>query len=261
MGSQLKKKMKKIERRVHFLIEAIVFDVDDTIYDQQQPFREAIEDCFPNVSEADMTPLYIRFRYHSDENFPKVLANQWSLAFMRAHRISQSLKDLGYPPITKEDGLHFQEVYEQALDNICMHPEVKKTLDYLQEQGVPMGVITNGPTDHQYKKVTQLALEEWIDSERIIISQATGFQKPEVEIFQLAEKNFGFNGQKTLYVGDNFDNDVIGAKNSGWQALWFNHRGRILEETTDNLCDIEISSFAELLQTIQELVKPVCSKV
>lgn len=34
-----------------------------------------------------------------------------------------------------------------------MHPEVTKLLDTLQEKEIPMGIITNGPTDHQFKKL------------------------------------------------------------------------------------------------------------
>lgn len=241
------------ERRGLFLIEAIVFDVDDTIYDQQQPFRNAVNRVIPLVTEEDMKELYIRFRYHSDENFPKVMSDEWTLEYMRAHRISQSLIDLDYPSITKEDGLKFQKIYEEELDTICMHKEVKRTLNYLQEKQVPIGIITNGPTDHQYKKVKQLRLEDWVPSERVIISQATGYQKPEVEIFQLAEATFGFTGKKTLYVGDSFENDVVGSKKSNWYSLWFNHRQRGLPDGEQPIFDIELTSFDQLFETIQEI--------
>lgn len=235
------------------LIKTVVFDVDDTIYDQQDPFRQAIQKVIPNVLEKDMHDIYIRFRHHSDENFPKVLAKLWSLEKMRERRIVDSLTDLGYPAIDQEQALLFQEVYEKELDNIKMHPEVKKTLNYLKEKHIPMGIITNGPTDHQYKKIKQLHLTNWVDPKHIIVSQATGFQKPEVEIFQLAEKNFDLDPATTLYVGDNFDNDVAGAKNSTWKALWFNHRDRKLPCDATTNCDIEINSFAQLLPLMETI--------
>ncbi|WP_165005402.1 MULTISPECIES: HAD family hydrolase [unclassified Enterococcus] len=233
------------------MIKSVVFDVDDTMYDQQQPFRNAVKRVVPLVSDEDMHPLYIRFRHHSDENFPKVMAGSWTLEYMRAHRISQSLKDLDYPHITEEEGLRFQEVYEEELDNICLHEEVKKTLDYLKEKQVSLGIITNGPTDHQTKKLNQLQLANWIPVEHMLVSQATGFQKPEKEIFQLAEKAFNMHPSETLYVGDNYDNDVLGAKSADWNALWFNHRERRIEGTS--ICDIEITSFDQLLETMQAI--------
>ena len=228
-----------------------MFDVDDTMYDQQQPFRNAVKRVVPLVSDEDMHPLYIRFRHHSDENFPKVMAGNWTLEYMRAHRISQSLEDLDYPHITEKDGLYFQQVYEEELDNICLHKEVKKTLDFLKTKDVPLGIITNGPTDHQTKKLNQLQLKKWIPAENMIVSQATGYQKPEKEIFQLAEKQFNMTACETLYVGDNYDNDVLGAKKADWQALWFNHRERRIDESPT--CDIEITSFDQLLETMQAI--------
>ena len=75
-------------------MRTIVFDVDDTLYDQQQPFRNAMTKIFPNVATEDMHELYLRFRHHSDETFPKVLANEWSLDFMRFFRMNETLKDL-----------------------------------------------------------------------------------------------------------------------------------------------------------------------
>lgn len=240
-------------RGVAILIETIVFDVDDTIYDQQQPFRNAVNRVIPLVSDEDMHQLYIRFRVHSDELFPKVISGEWSLIEMRNYRISQSLKDLDYPHITDEKALLFQEIYEEELDNITMHEEVRKTLDFLKEHQIPIGIITNGPTDHQYKKIIQLGLLDWVKPEHVIISQATGLQKPQPEIFDLAAKQFGMKGVNTLYVGDSFENDVVGSKAAGWKALWFNHRNRQLPAGESPIQDIELTSFDQLKATIEEI--------
>lgn len=234
-------------------MKTIVFDVDDTIYDQQQPFRNAIKTVFPCVKSEDMHALYIRFRVHSDETFPKVMSDEWTLEFMRFYRINESLKDLNYPSVSQEDGLSFQKTYEDELDNIVMHPEVTKVFDFLKENNIPMGIITNGPTDHQFKKVKQLQLENWVPTDNIIISQSTGFQKPEREIFDLAAKEFIMDCECTLYVGDSFENDIVGAKNGGWHSLWFNHRLRQMPRDEKPHHMEEVTSFEELLPTIQSI--------
>lgn len=234
-------------------MKTIVFDVDDTIYDQQQPFKNAIKSVFPYVKDTDMHALYIRFRFHSDETFPKVMANEWTLEYMRFFRINESLKDLNYPTVSQEKGLLFQKMYEDELDNIVMHPEVKKVFDFLKEKNIPMGIITNGPTDHQFKKVKQLQLENWVPTDNIIISQSTGFQKPEREIFDLAAKEFDMDCERTLYVGDSFENDITGAKNGGWKSLWFNHRLREMPADEEAYHIKEVTSFDDLFPTIQSL--------
>jgi putative hydrolase of the HAD superfamily len=235
-------------------MKAIVFDVDDTIYDQQQPFKNAVNQVFPCVKNEDMHQLYIRFRHHSDVTFPKVMANEWTLEYMRYYRIDESLKDLNYSTVSQKDGLIFQKIYEHELDNITMHSEVKKVLSFLKEQKIPMGIITNGPTDHQYKKVKQLRLEDWVPTNNIIISQSTGFQKPEKEIFELAAKEFNMEAQHTLYVGDSFENDIIGARNGGWKSLWFNHRLRKMPKN-ETACHLkEVRSFDGLFSAIENLL-------
>ena len=52
------------------MITSIVFDVDDTIYDQQAPYRIAMEKCFPDFDMSHMNQAYIRFRHYSDVGFP-----------------------------------------------------------------------------------------------------------------------------------------------------------------------------------------------
>lgn len=235
------------------MINAIVFDVDDTIYDQQQPFRNAVHRIIPLVTDNDIHDLYIRFRFHSDETFCKVAKGEWTLTYMRNLRIMESLKDLDYPQITEATALEFQKIYEEELDNIVMHDAVFETLNFLKAQNIPISIITNGPTDHQYKKVIQLNLLNWVKEDNVIISQATGFQKPDREIFQLAEKEFNLTAENTLYVGDSFENDVVGAKSAGWKSLWFNHRNRQIPAGEQAVQDIELTSFAQLTPTIKAI--------
>lgn len=237
-----------------FLISSILFDVDDTLYDQQQPFRQAIMTYFPEVPYPQLTSLYLQFRLHSDEQFGKVLSKEWSLDHFRHYRLSTSLTDIGCQPISLAESQQFQALYEQQLDQISLHPAVKDTLDFLALLPVKIGIITNGPTTHQQKKLDQLQLTNWIKPEHMMISQTTGFQKPELDIFRLAECSFGLDPDQTLYVGDNFDNDVIGAKRAGWQALWLNHRNRTAPVGCASLPDKTIDCFDDLSAAISTLL-------
>ncbi len=36
--------------------------------------------------------------------------------------------------------------------------------------------------------------------------------------------------EETWFIGDTFEIDVVGAKNSGWHVIWFNHRNRPMPE-------------------------------
>lgn len=46
------------------MITSIVFDVDDTIYDQQAPYRLAMKKCFPNFDMEQIHLAYIQWSIH-----------------------------------------------------------------------------------------------------------------------------------------------------------------------------------------------------
>lgn len=235
------------------MISAIVFDVDDTIYDQQAPYRIAVENCFPDFDMTQINQAYIRFRHYSDTGFPRVMVGEWTTEYFRFWRCEQTLLEFGYRQISEDEGNHFQEIYEKELDQITMLDEMRLTLDFLKEKNIPMGIITNGPTEHQLKKVKKLGLYEYVAPKRVLVSQATGFQKPQKEIFNLAAEQFDMNPDTTLYVGDSYDNDIIGAHNSGWHSMWFNHRGRRLKPGTKPVFDLQIDSFEQLYGAVKVL--------
>ena len=236
------------------MITTVIFDVDDTIYDQQQPFENAILRIFPHVEPKDFDKLYIRFRFHSDESFLKSTSGEWSMKQMRSYRINEALKDLHYPAISDLEGVSFQTAYEEELDQIMVHKEMVKVFDYLKEKNISMGVITNGPSLHQQKKIQQLALEQWFPKNHILISGDTDFHKPQVELFDIAAKQINLIPANTLYVGDSFENDMIGASNAGWQGLWVNHRSRINHNKNITI-KAEVTSFDCLFKTIKETIK------
>ena len=69
-----------------------------------------------------------------------------------------------------------------------------------------------------------MGLERWIPREKQIISGAVGLKKPDKAIFDLAKKQMGLSNKKLYYVGDSFENDVLGAKKAGWKTIWLNRR-------------------------------------
>lgn len=235
------------------MITSIVFDVDDTIYDQQGPYRLAMEKCFPDFDMSHINQAYIRFRHYSDIGFPKVIAEEMTTDYFRFWRCKETLLEFNYREIGEAEGKYFQEVYEYELEHITMLDEMRLTLDFLKSKNIPIGVITNGPTEHQLKKVKKLGLYDYVEPQRVIVSQATGFQKPQKEIFNLAAKQFGMNPSTTLYVGDSYDNDVMGAFNGGWHSMWFNHRGRTLKPGTKPVYDIAIDNFDQLFGAVKVL--------
>lgn len=207
-------------------IKSVFFDLDDTLHDHQKPFRDAITRSFPEVfDDRTIMSIYKKFRECSDDLWTAYVTNEIALDEMRIQRISQTMKFFDMI-LTREQAETFQLIYESCLSNLELFPMVNELLGALQEKGLQVGIITNGPAEHQRNKIKALGLTNYISEEHIFISGELGIAKPDPRIFQLAAEKTGHSPSELLYVGDSWDNDVIGAYQAGWDAVWFNHRKR-----------------------------------
>ena len=75
-------------------------------------------------------------------------------------------------------------------------------------------MITNRENvDHFYELLDQLALRSYFDL--VLASGEVGTRKPDPHIFYAALDRLGANAQESLYIGDNYWADVIGAQRAG----------------------------------------------
>lgn len=232
-------------------MQALIFDVDDTLYDQIIPFKQAAAKNF-TFPTNQLEALYLSFRKHSDELFHASETGELPLNEMRVLRIQRACKEFSLV-MTKAQAEQFQEDYVYFQNRIKLTEGMRKVLDYCFTQNIPMGVITNGPTEHQWRKVQQLGLTNWIPEENIFISGEVGVAKPHKEIFQLAAERLDMSSSQIIYLGDSYSNDVIGAKNAGWQVIWLQRRSQGVTEscTREDYC---LTKDRDVLTLIKEIV-------
>ena len=89
-------------------MDAVLFDVDDTLYDQREPFERAFRQLFGETYEIDMERLFALSRKYSDEAFEHSQSGQMTMDEMYIYRISKALKEFDIQ-ISDEDALKFQE--------------------------------------------------------------------------------------------------------------------------------------------------------
>lgn len=78
-----------------------------------------------------------------------------------------------------------------------------------------MGLITNGLEKFQSRSIEGLGLRDHFDA--VLISEAEHIKKPQPEIFHRALSRLGVTGKTSVYIGDNPEADILGAKNAGFK--------------------------------------------
>ncbi|HEM3485294.1 HAD family hydrolase [Streptococcus suis] len=229
-------------------MKALIFDVDDTLYDQIQPFERALERHI-EVAREQVEPLYLSFRRYADEVFEETATGKMSLKDSHIYRMKHALADFGYQ-VSDATALAIQIDYDYFQGQIELSPVFPEIFSWCQAQGIAMGIITNGPYRHQLRKIRTMGLVNWFELEHVLISGQVGITKPNPAIFQLMEERLGMSGEDICYLGDSFENDVVGAKAANWKAIWFNHRKRV-EPIAPYQADKVVTAWDELVEVIQ----------
>ena len=232
---------------------ALFFDVDDTLYDQLHPFQQAYNDHF-TYHELDIEKLFMYSRMFSDQVFSLSESGAMSSDDMKIYRIQKALQAFG-KEISSSQALDFQASYERYQQKIELSKQMTAVLDLCWDRRHELGVITNGPLKHQQAKIKQLRLSRWIAEKNIWISAAVKAAKPERKIFDLAKRNVSQTTHDYYYIGDHFTNDVVGASQAGWQAIWLNKRHHTAENKMESKGGFfQINSEAELYQLLKDML-------
>lgn len=238
------------------MVNTVIFDLDDTLYDQLQPFRNAFELNFKYLSHVPIEELFICSRKYSDAMFNKSEDGSISLLELHTYRIRAACQELGFD-ISNEEAIQFQKLYQREQQKITLFPDMEKLFELLVKTNRQIALLTNGPYQHQMQKISQLALMKWIPKENVFISEQIRSAKPNPHAFLFIEKKLQLTKSETVYIGDSFDNDIVGAKKVGWKTIWLNHRKKTFKHSAD-FADQIVYSPKELLR--DDVFAPHCGQ-
>ena len=71
---------------------AILFDVDDTLYDQTVPFKEAYAEFFGDNPEIPVDVIYPVTRKYSDQVYSQAMAGQITMEEMYIYRVQKAFR-------------------------------------------------------------------------------------------------------------------------------------------------------------------------
>ena len=231
----------------------LVFDVDDTMYDLMWPFQMAFENILAEKTTVSCEELFRQSRICSDIVLEKEKQGliPSEEAFFR--RMQMTCEAKGFA-ITREESEAFEREYRDCQTKIRLFDYMKEVLDYCREHQIPRAVLTNGSRKSQGRKLEVLQLERWFDDENVFISGEVGYHKPDVRVFQHVQEKMAIQCEDAWYIGDTYENDIVGAHQAGWHSIWLNHRNRPCPDVK-SLADIELKNKEELLPTIQRLIR------
>ena len=227
-------------------LEAVIFDLDDTLHDDTATYHGAAERVAADVARASGISANALFAAYvkQAERFWSGLSSATlgaPLVELRATMWHAALCDVGLDDaaLAQRCGAAYNAYRRDLLE---LWPGSLELLQRLRAAGLKLAMITNGFSETHREKIAILKLEDAFDE--IFIADEVGMVKPDPRLFRLAAQRLGVAPQACAMVGDRFDRDVRGGASVGMFTVWLNVR----DETrpTDLAADAVVSGIGEV---------------
>ena len=224
------------------MIQAIIFDLDNTLLDFIKMKQFAVKAAITAMNEAglnvdeekayqDIFDLYVNKGWENQQVFDDYL-NQ------TIGEVSNKILAAGI--------VNYRRAREATL---LVYPNVNKTLIELIKMGIKLAVVSDAPSREAWMRLYYLNLHHVFDP--VLTFDDTGVRKPSPKPFQMALDYLKVKPEEALMIGDWPERDVVGAKQIGIKTVFARYGDTF--GTVDSGADWDINDIYEVVNIVKEL--------
>jgi len=215
--------------------KAILWDLDGTLWDLNK-----------NTTIA-LTQLYHRFQLSNFQStsledflncYPKHNERVWAL-YREGKIAKDELRNKRFIDLFEEVNatfdIEFIELFSTEFLSICprlphLIEGAREILEQTKDQYTHV-ILTNGFIEVQGFKMAAAEIEHYFTT--VVYSEEAGVRKPHRAIFELALNRANCSAEEALMIGDDWDADILGARNAGIDQVFYTGTERRLAELQD----------------------------
>lgn len=220
-------------------VQAVVFDIDDTICDSAGAFtvgiRLVVDRYMPGLPEPDVQRAIEMWRADPHKHYRRYTRGECSFDEQRFARANELNEAFGGPQISWDEYLNeWKPLFWNAFcSNWKAHADVRPCLDVLESHGFRLGALSNASAELQTRK---LAACGCVDEVPLLVTMDTfGFGKPDPRVFREAARRLELQPDQVAYVGDEFDIDAQAACKAGLHGFWIDRPSSHLDSRAEQL--------------------------
>lgn len=194
----------------------VFFDLDHTLWDFEANNRLAFDDilCKHQLYSQvihDLETFMMVYMVHNKALWEQYKEGAIEKSFLSYHRFELTLKYFGIdnPALAKQIAADYISI---SPTKTMLMDGTMEILSYLQPK-YKLGLITNGFDEIQFVKIRKAGLEKFFPL--VVTSEEAGCKKPDPEIFAYTLAKAGADAGNSIYIGDDPETDVTGAKLAG----------------------------------------------
>jgi FMN hydrolase / 5-amino-6-(5-phospho-D-ribitylamino)uracil phosphatase len=211
------------------VIEAVLFDGDQTLWDFQRVMRDALVAVLVELQAARPGRFTSSLRWQDLERDRSAVGMEmegveYNLARLRLLGFARTLGRLRDDEGGDDDAADAEQAevlsacyFHHRDRDPALFPDTLPCLDALQAH-YRLGLLSNGSRFPE-----KVGLGQYFES--VVFAQDYLVAKPDKGIFEVVERQLGVEPAACVLVGDHPLNDVVGAKRAGWAAVWVDRAG------------------------------------
>ena len=217
------------------MIKAVFFDFYNTLATHHPPREEAyINACRELGIEVEARALFNSLpaadTYWRDENSRSPIDKRTpeeKIDFYAEYG-TRILQGAGVE-VSRDTALQLLAKLRQHKWEFKAYDDTLPTLKELKNRGLILGLVSNVAQDME-STYTELGLQPYLDFK--VTSAEVGCDKPRPEIFMAALKKAQVKPEESIYIGDQYHLDIVGAQGVGIKAVLID-RNNYFPDITD----------------------------
>ncbi|MEE2876675.1 MAG: HAD-IA family hydrolase [Candidatus Neomarinimicrobiota bacterium] len=224
------------------MINAIIFDLDNTLLDFMNMKRQAITAAVDGMVEAGLN-------IDTSEAYDSIMVLYESGGWENQEIFNDFLEST-----TGEVNHKFLAAgivaYRRARDAaLTLYPGVQKTLITLSKMGLKLAIVSDAPRREAWLRICYLNLHHFFDL--VLTFDDVGERKPSPKGFEMALSEFGLISEKVLMVGDWPERDMEGAHQLGIRTIFAKYGDTF--GTVESGADWEVEDIFEIVSIVKSL--------
>ncbi|HXG54036.1 MAG TPA: HAD-IA family hydrolase [Vicinamibacterales bacterium] len=207
------------------MVCAVLFDLDDTLFDHQYGSRAALEGV------RSMHPRFEQMGIDAFDHAHSRLLEALHLDVMigrldpdvaRVERFRRLYRSVG---VEADDALASRAAASYRAGFLASRRPIAGAVELLEAVRLRarVGIVSNNLLDEQRGKLAHLGLAPYVDE--LVVSEEAGLSKPDPRIFEIALSRLGCRADEAVMVGDSWAADIEGAVAAHVRPVWLNRHG------------------------------------
>jgi HAD superfamily hydrolase (TIGR01662 family) len=229
--------------------DAVIFDADETIFNNQGIHLVVTGRVLESLglSKDLVEQVHSKWdHYYFSEQSRVVEEIGFCIDRENAARsLVLALKEFGKEISLEEADKYWEYMRQEYGKRSKPYPDALSLIKFLDKKRIRMAIVSNGDAEIIHKRLRNAGIEHHFE---FVIAPCIDFPltKPDMKIFHESLTKLKTEAEKTVFVGDNPNSDVMGANRAGMFSVLID-RYRVNKELAGlQVPNLTISSFEEM---------------